>query len=113
MPIRGVVFDLDGTLVSQELDFEAIRREIGLPTGTPLLEALRGLDREQRLRAEAILDRHERFAAERANVYEGIPEFLAFLEAQRIRRAVLTRNSRWAGETVLTRCRLVLDPIVS
>jgi phosphoglycolate phosphatase-like HAD superfamily hydrolase len=44
MPIRGVVFDLDGTLVSQELDFEAIRREIGLPTGTPLLEALRQLD---------------------------------------------------------------------
>jgi HAD superfamily hydrolase (TIGR01549 family) len=113
MPIRGVVFDLDGTLVSQELDFEAIRREIGLPSGTPLLEALRELEREQRLQAEAILDRHERLAAERANVFEGIPEFLAFLESRRIRRAVLTRNSRRAAETVLTRCGLVLDPIVA
>ena len=25
--LRGVVFDMDGTLVVQELDFEAIRRE--------------------------------------------------------------------------------------
>jgi HAD superfamily hydrolase (TIGR01549 family) len=100
-------------LVSQELDFEAIRREISLPGGTPLLEALRELDGEQRLRAEAILDRHEGLAAERASVFEGIPEFLAFLESRRIRRAVLTRNSRRAATTVLTRCGLVLDPIVA
>src|SRR5437763_11723475 len=91
MKLRGIVFDLDGTLVSQELDFEAIRREIGLQPGTPLLEALRELDVEQRLRAEAILDRHERLAAERAAVFAGIPEFLAWLDTRRIRRAVLTR----------------------
>ena len=42
--VRGVVFDLDGTLVVQELDFDAMRREIGLPPGTPLLEALEGMD---------------------------------------------------------------------
>src|SRR5262245_26574914 len=113
MPIRGVVFDLDGTLVSQELDFEAIRREIGLPPGTPLLEALRHLDTEQRLRAEAILDRHERLGAERASVFAGIPEFLAWLDGRSIRRAVLTRNSRWAAETVLTRCGLSFDPVVA
>jgi HAD superfamily hydrolase (TIGR01549 family) len=113
MPIRGVVFDLDGTLVSQELDFEAIRREIGLRTGTPLLEALRTLDAEARRRAETILDRHERAAAERASVFAGIPEFLSWLETRSIRRAVLTRNSRFAAETVLTRCGLRLDPVVA
>src|SRR5262245_12916130 len=113
MPIRGVVFDMDGTLVSQELDFEAIRREIGLPTGTPLLEALRELETERRLQAEAILDRHERLAAERASVFAGIPEFLAWLEARQIRRAVLTRNSRCAAETVLSRCGRVLDPVIA
>ncbi len=113
MPIRGVVFDLDGTLVSQELDFEAIRREIGLPSGTPLLEALKQLPAPERQTAEAILDRHERLAAETAIAFEGIPEFLAWLEKRQIRRAVLTRNSRWATETVLTRCRLNLDPIVA
>jgi HAD superfamily hydrolase (TIGR01549 family) len=113
MPIRGVVFDLDGTLVSQELDFEAIRHEIGLPTGTPLLEALRQLDAKQRLEAEAILDRHEHEAAQRATAFAGIPEFLGWLETRNIRRAVLTRNSRRCAETVLTRCNLRLDPVIA
>lgn len=113
MPIRGVVFDMDGTLVSQELDFEAIRREIGLPPGTPLLEALRDLGEAERNRAEAILDGHERAAAERASVFAGIPEFIAWLDERRIRRAVLTRNSRRAAETVLARCGMSFYPVVA
>ena len=38
--IRGFIFDLDGTLVDSRLDFEAIRRDMGLPSRTPILEAL-------------------------------------------------------------------------
>src|SRR5438128_7322232 len=106
MPIRGVVFDMDGTLVSQELDFEAIRREIGLPPAAPLLEALAKLDVARRRAAEVILDRHERLAEERAQVIAGIPEFLAWLEVRSIRRAVFTRNSRQSATTVLGRCML-------
>src|SRR5262249_27221937 len=104
MPVLGVVFDMDGTLVSQELDFEGIRREIGVPMGTPLLEALAALAPEQRRRAEIILDQHERQAAEQATLYPGVLEFLDLLTDRGIRRAVLTRNSRWAAETVLRRC---------
>ena len=63
MKIRGVVFDLDGTLVSQELDFEAIRHDMGLPTGTPLLEALDQMAPAERDRAARILDQHEQSAA--------------------------------------------------
>lgn len=29
--IKGIIFDLDGTLVSSSLDFNAIRRDIGCP----------------------------------------------------------------------------------
>jgi len=32
----GVVFDMDGTLIAQAIDFDAIRRELGLPFGTAL-----------------------------------------------------------------------------
>jgi HAD superfamily hydrolase (TIGR01549 family) len=113
MPIRGVVFDMDGTLVSQELDFEAIRREIGLAPATPLIEALAGLEPERRCAATAILDRHELLAAERAVVHPGVLEFLSWLEARSIRRAVLTRNSRQSAATVLRRCGLNLNPIVA
>lgn len=38
MTIRAVVYDLDGTLVDSGLDFPAIRREMALPDGVPILE---------------------------------------------------------------------------
>ena len=36
--IKGVVFDLDGTLVDSRLDFDAIRAELDFPQGRPILE---------------------------------------------------------------------------
>jgi HAD superfamily hydrolase (TIGR01549 family) len=113
MPIRGVVFDLDGTLVSQELDFEAIRRELGAPTGTPLLEHLEGLAVAHRDDAWSILDRHERNAAERAELHPGVREFVAWLDGRGLRRGVLSRNSRRSVRTVLERVGLTFDPVVA
>src|SRR3954469_20738856 len=114
LPVRGVVFDLDGTLVRQKLDFEAIRREIGLPPGTPLLEALEQLPPAERDRAWEILDHHELAAAAASEVLPGVVEFLDWLDSKSVRRAVLTRNSRAASTTALTRCRLSgFDPVMS
>jgi HAD superfamily hydrolase (TIGR01549 family) len=113
MPIRGVVFDLDGTLVTQELDFEAIRREIGVAPGTPLLEALAALSPEERALAEDVIDRHERAAAGRAVIHAGVSEFLDQLHVRGVRRAVLTRNSRASALMVLARCGLNFDPVLA
>jgi HAD superfamily hydrolase (TIGR01549 family) len=112
--LRGVVFDMDGTLVRQELDFEAIRREIGLPTGTPLLEALEALAEAERGSAWTILNRHEQSAAALAELIPGVTDFLDWLDGHGVRRAVLTRNSRSSAETVLARCGLTgFDPVVA
>ena len=46
--VRGIIFDMDGTLIVQELDFAAMRREIGLPPDTPLLEALAAMSEAER-----------------------------------------------------------------
>ena len=113
MRIRGVVFDLDGTLVSQEIDFEAIRRELGLPPRTPLLEALDQLPVDERPRAMDVLARHEELAAATAKLHDGVAEFVTWLEGKAVRRAVLSRNSRRSVSAVLARVRLEFDPIVS
>ena len=34
--VRGVIFDMDGTLVDSRLDFDAMRREMGIPVGQPV-----------------------------------------------------------------------------
>jgi HAD superfamily hydrolase (TIGR01549 family) len=110
--VRGIIFDLDGTLVEQHLDFEGMRREIGLRCGTPLLEALdqmTGTELEQALR---IIRRHELIAAESALLNPGVADFLARLDGLGVRRAVLSRNMRVAVERVLERCGCAFDPVM-
>ena len=51
-----MIFDLDGTLTEPVLDFDAIRAEIGLPEGVPILEHLDVLDGAGRARAEAVTE---------------------------------------------------------
>ena len=113
MRLRGIVFDLDGTLVHQELDFEAMRREIGVPSGTPLLETLAALSEPDRGRAWQILDDHERRAALKAEAFPGVPDLLTGLAQRGLRLGLLSRNSRNSVETVLSRCGLALDPALS
>lgn len=113
LPLKGVIFDLDGTLVIQELDFEAMRREIGLPPGTPLLEAVEQLPPAEQQAAHAVLQRHERAAAQTATLNPGVREFLSWLDERGIRRAVLSRNMREAVDLVLARCGLTFDPVLA
>lgn len=112
--LHGVIFDLDGTLVHQHLDFEVIRREIGLPSQTPLLEALDGMSLPHMTSAFSVIERHEQAAAETAEALPGVGQFLARLDERGLRRAVLTRNSRASALAVLARCALTgFDPVVS
>src|SRR3954462_882402 len=93
---RGVIFDLDGTLTEPLLDFEAIRREIGIPSGQPIIEALEDFDPASRARAEVVLRRHEMDAIAAATLADGCRELLALLEAHEVAAAILTRNIRAA-----------------
>jgi len=112
--LRGIIFDLDGTLVRQALDFEAIRREIGLPSKTPLLEALAKMPVHHRTSALAIIDRHECLAAANAELLPGVCDFLQRLDARGVRRAIFTRNSRASVCAILDRCRLVgFEPLMT
>jgi HAD superfamily hydrolase (TIGR01509 family) len=98
----AVIFDLDGTLTEPVLDFDAIRAEIGIGKGLPILEALEaleGADEAARDRAELILRRHEREAIARARLAEGCAELLAHLGGLGIPTAILTRNMREVVDT--------------
>jgi HAD superfamily hydrolase (TIGR01549 family) len=100
---RAVIFDLDGTLTRPLLDFEAIRRDIGLPSGVPILEALDAEDAEFRRRAEPILRRHELNAIAGATLADGCVELLTLLATRRIPTAIMTRNMRDAVDAFVRR----------
>lgn len=97
-PISAVIFDMDGTLTVPVLDFDAMRGEMGIIDGTPILEAMAAMTHEQRTRCEAILAEHETAAAERSELSPGAADLLAHLAGRRVPAALLTRNSRVSVE---------------
>ena len=105
-PPRAVIFDLDGTLTRPLLDFDAMRAEIGLRPGLPILEQLAEGDDALRARGEEVLRRHERDAIERATLADGCVELLDRLRAREVPAAILTRNTREVVELFVDRFQL-------
>ena len=107
--IRGVIFDMDGTLVDSRLDFESMRREMDLPVGSPILEALERLPDEDAARCRQILHRHELAGADRATLLPGVIELRAALAQRGLRQALATRNSREITTAALARLKLPFE----
>jgi phosphoglycolate phosphatase-like HAD superfamily hydrolase len=100
---------MDGTLTEELLDFDLIRRDIGLPAEGGILEHLAGMPPPDRRRADAILDRHELAAADASVLHDGAAAVLDGLARRGVRTALLTRNSTACADRILGRHRLSLD----
>mgnify|MGYP005854814503 CR=1 FL=1 len=113
MPIKGIIFDLDGVIIKQKLDFAAIKQEIFGDTEGFILERMASLSGPEGERAERILDRHERVASEQAELNDGVKELFEYLEREGVYRALVTRNSRETVEIVQKKFSLNLDAIIT
>ena len=109
----GLVFDMDGTLVDSGLDFQLIRREMGIADRQPILEAIQQMSPGEADRCREILARHERAGAERATLMPGVTDFLAEVRRRGWPAAVLTRNTRPLTLLTLDRLGLHFDPIIT
>lgn len=114
MPVQAVLFDLDGTLTEPLLDFDAIRRQIGVPPDNPsVLSAIENLPQNRRRQAWEILCRHEEFAAAHSTLQPSAKSLLSGLRQKNIRTGLLTRNSRQSTQTVLEKHGLRFDGIIT
>ena len=113
MPIKAVIFDLDGTITEPYFDFDAIREEIGIDRhGGPILEAMEKMTPQQRQRAEAILHFHEEKAVTESSLNPGAKETLDALRQRGIRIGVLTRNRKATPGRSPTKHNLCFDAVV-
>ncbi len=112
MSIKAVIFDLDGTITEPFFDFDAIRKEMGLDENAgPILEAMEKMTPAQRLKAENILNYHEKLAVEQSRLNEGAREALDTLGQAGIKIGVLTRNKRANTLAVAQKHNLNFDSI--
>jgi HAD superfamily hydrolase (TIGR01549 family) len=114
MAIRGVIFDLDGTLIDSGLDFEQMRREMEFAPGRWILETIALLEEGPRKeRCRRILREHEHRGALSASLMPGAKELLAELSGRGLPVAILTRNSREMTELALSRLGLKFSQVVA
>lgn len=108
-----VIFDMDGTITRPYLRFDQIRAEIGVSQAGTLLETMATMSPEEFQRANEILIRHEREAAECSELNEHAATVLHTLRQRGKKLALLTRNSRVSLETVVAKHSLEFDMRIS
>ncbi len=113
MPIKAVIFDLDGTITQPYFDFDAIREEMGLDRNSgPVLESMEKMLPRQREQAEKILHTHERRAVIESKLNAGAKETLESLHKEGIYIGILTRNRRDNAFAIANKHGLKFDAVV-
>lgn len=113
MLYKGYIFDLDGTLVDSAHDYQAIRAELGLAQGEPILEAIASWESQERAKAHEIIHRHELRGAQASTLIPGVIDFLNFLSEHDKPVAIFTRNSRNVTLATLEKHDLKFSQIIS
>ena len=110
--MRGVLFDMDGTIFSVPYDWPQIKAELG-SGDIPILSYLHRLGEPERSRKTAVLERHEAEATRRAVLKRGTKALLGLLAARGAKTALITNNSRTNTEHLLRRFRLRFDLVMT
>ncbi|RVT44981.1 HAD family hydrolase [Rheinheimera sediminis] len=112
--IKAVVFDLDGTLVDSKLDFSELRRRLGWPEQSLILEHLATLDCEvKKQQAEQIIIDFELEGARRASWMPNAEVLLQQLKRQNMPMAILTRNMRQATDLCMQALNIPIELVLT
>jgi HAD superfamily hydrolase (TIGR01549 family) len=111
--IKGVVFDLDGTLVSCDLCFQKMREEIGCPLEEDILTFVASLDDKAQTIANRKIKDLELADAYAATWIDGAKQFIKLLASYSIPMAIITRNSREASLIKKNNNQIPIERIIS
>lgn len=100
------LFDMDGTLTNAMHDFDAMRAQLNLPAGMPILEALAAMDPQTAAIKHKELDDMELLIAADATPQEGSQELLDHLQGLNAYLGIVTRNGREIADVTLKACGL-------
>jgi HAD superfamily hydrolase (TIGR01549 family) len=111
--IKGIIFDLDGTLLTSALDFQAMRQQINCPPQQDILSFIAALPQEQQHAANQVVLDHELADAQTSSWIEGAQLAISMLQSNRIPTAIVTRNSKEATWLKLNNNQLAVDVVLT
>ncbi|KAJ1457116.1 HAD-like domain-containing protein [Pelagophyceae sp. CCMP2097] len=108
--LRGVVFDMDGTLTVPNLDFRSMYARCGVSANLDLLAEIALMEPARASEARAVIDEMEAAAASSLQLTTGAAAAVKFLSGAGVRFAMVTRNSSATVKTFEDRCWQDLPP---
>lgn len=91
--MRGVVFDMDGTLTVPNLDFKVMYERCDVSLKLDLLLEVAKMTPPQRAAAEAVIADMEAHSARTLELMPGVEDVMHYLHRLRVPTALVTRNS--------------------
>ncbi|XP_021909552.1 haloacid dehalogenase-like hydrolase domain-containing protein At2g33255 isoform X2 [Carica papaya] len=121
--LRGVVFDMDGTLTVPVIDFAAMYKAVlgeeeywrvksENPSGIDILHHIEAWAPDKQQKAYQIIADFERQGLDRLQIMPGAAELCGFLDSRKI-RGLITRNVREAVDIFHERFGVVFSPALS
>lgn len=111
--IRGVVFDLDDTLVASNIDFAGIRKQVGVPLEQGIIEYIETLQGEARTVAENILLAAEWLGAKQATWMPNARQLVDALNQYEVPLAILTRNAGDIAQAMIDRLNIPIQRLIA
>ena len=112
MKIKGVIFDMDGTITAPYFDFNKIRDEAGIGD-IDMLDYLGTAVGVEHARVTAVLKKFEDAGVDGAELNRGARELLDELARREMPTALLTRNTRRSVDGVCRKLNLKFDITVT
>jgi HAD superfamily hydrolase (TIGR01549 family) len=117
--LRGVVFDMDGTLTVPNLDFGLMYQKAGVSKNDDILQAIGNMSKEDAKKANAVIDEMEEEGRRTLELKQGAAELLHWLAAHNLPIALVTRNTSKSAQFLVNLLQQKdasipsFDPIIS
>uniref|UniRef100_M0ZMM8 Hydrolase n=2 Tax=Solanum tuberosum TaxID=4113 RepID=M0ZMM8_SOLTU len=122
--LKGIVFDMDGTLTVPVIDFQAMYRAVlghdeylavksKSPSGIDILHHIESWSPDKQRRAYEVIADYEKQGLDRLQIMPGAAELCSFLDSRNIRRGLITRNVKDAVDLFHERFGVKFSPALS
>ena len=110
--IKGIIFDLDGTIVDVSYDWVQIKNDLETG-GKPVLSFIQNLPEPEKTKKMKQLEQIEDKATKKASLKDGIKELFDFLEKMNLKKALVTNNSKRNVDFIIKKYRISFDLVMT